>query len=266
MRYIFFAKSAALILTLGQCQIACSDLARADDPLNYRPNCVYSPVAGPPGERFLVNDFQSTTAALIDDTCFGTGSSCLSKNGATACSETRPNTLSLRIAPFCSAEGNPPGKICVNYPADPAGGDYLSLAFDIGGTDRSVFSGYLEKLGDSAAGWFNLRALNYRVLTFRARAPAGSVVAEIALKSADGSQTTPKPTLEKYVANLGPDWQRVSVPIADLMVNAPDPTKCVDLERLGEFNVAFPRRWDVAADLQIPTCGVLELDDIAFER
>ena len=259
MPNLFLAKSASLILTLGLCEIACSDLARPDDPVNY------SPAASPQGERFLVNDFQSTTVSGSDARCFDGGSSCFSKNLVTGCSQPRPNTLSLSQPPFCSNLG----KICVNYPMDtnaPADGDYLSLAFDIEGANTGAFSGYVEQLGNASAGWFNLRALSYRTLTFRARARAGNVVAEIALKSADGMQTAPKPTLDKYVASLGPDWTSVSVPITDLIVNAPDPTKCVDLERLGEFNIAFARKQDQQADLQIPRCGVLDLDNIAFER
>jgi hypothetical protein len=83
--------------------------------------------------------------------------------------------------------------------------------------------------------------------------------AEVALKSADLVQTTPKRLLSSYAPGLsiGPEWTTVTMPIQD-SVGTPTATTCVDVQRLLEINLGFARR------PEIPVCGVLDVAEVGF--
>jgi hypothetical protein len=251
------------VITLGALHAGCTDLSRPDDPTNYRPSCTYEPTAVSGTAPLIINDFESSNPSQAPEQgCFNQGSTCLSQNGATSCDPIRPNRFGQVIGPFC--DGDPAGKICIRYMTDTTDAttaSYLSLAYDTLGSDPKAFAGYVEKLGDQGTGWFNLRALNFRLLTFRARATSGALNAEIALKSAGGQQTEPKLLLsDVQQESIGGGWMRVSIPIADLARNG-TANDCVDLSRLSEVNLAFAR-----VRTQIDQCGVVDIDDIAFEQ
>lgn len=145
------------------------------------------------------------------------------------------------------------------------GNGSLRLDFDVTSGD-APFGGYVELLTGndpcpSSRGLFNLQAAGLSALTFAVRRGTLDVNVEIAIKSIDDIQTTPKVLLSSYGVT-GTSWGKVRIPITDL---APGQNgRSVDLRNLREVNFGFAKQRFSAVGAAVR--GTVFIDDLAFER
>lgn len=179
-----------------------------------------------------------------------------------------PNTLGYCPETFTDASGRP--TLFVSYTNQPAEtlrgrGFSLRIDFDVSGAG-DPFGGYVEMLiGNdpcpSPKGPFNLEVLNKSALTFWIRRSAPEVDVEVALKSIDEVQTTPKAMVRDYVT-ASTAWVKARIPITALV--AGQDGRRVDLRNLREINFGFARRRFLDSGAAVR--GTVFLDEVAFER
>ena len=204
--------------------------------------------------------------------CLVPDRSCNGTSPSGGCYDTVINSLSNFPSYFCNDMGaDTGGRLCVDYQSssEPAS-RFLSLTFDIG--YGVAFSGFSEVVGTPTTGWFNVRALGARYLSFRVRSSSPMMDVEVALKSADELETTDKALIAKLLpGGITEEWQTVRIDLPSLMrVNSPSHPTCVDLERLSSINFAFSQAQKAHTPMgdtpYIPSCGRIDLDDIGFGR